>query len=293
MMTKMLGVALAAIALGAVTVAPAGAAPEGNTIVEITNVANGLCLDSVAPIEHRMSMSACAGSAAQRFERIPASTGGGSYLRGIDGHCVGGTYLLVEQQCARTEAGQRFQELPDVDGTVRLATTTDAGTRFADTYFYEGYREVIMATDDSPGPTRLWVVREVGVMPPPQLGSVVKLRSASKGTCVAEGQGEFNLSKPCDIAPGFDRLDTGDGRVALRSQESGRCLQLLQFPETLVHLRPCDLASDGQLWKLTGDELDNYTVVNGEQYLTPFNGRVIATENFSQHVLQHWQLLPA
>ncbi|SDL77018.1 Ricin-type beta-trefoil lectin domain-containing protein [Lentzea albidocapillata subsp. violacea] len=286
---KMLSVALAAIALGAVTVAPASAAPEGNKIVEIKSAADGLCLDFTRSDTSRAGMSACTGGAAQQFERIPTATGG-SYLRNIaDGHCVDGySSDVLDTQCQHGVPGQRFQEVADADGTVRLSAPTRSGTRFIDSVLFAGDGTVIMA-DDSARSTQRWLVREVGVVPPPQLGAVTKLRSAYEGTCVTDGVNYFNELKPCATASGFERIDVGGGKVALRSQASGKCLAVAA-PSDSVQLADCDTTAPDQQWTLTGDELGNYTIANADRHLLPFGDRVIVYPYAAIGLLQHWQL---
>lgn len=290
----MLSVALAAIALGAVTVAPAGAAPEGNTIVEIKSAADGLCLDLSKPETLRAGVSACDGSAAQRFERVPAVAGGGSYLRNIgSGTCLDGYNSSVTTwPCETVEAGQRFQEVADADGTVKLAVAGRFGTRFVDSYLFSLFGDVSMF-EASTRPTQRWLVREVGVVPPPQPGAPVKLRQAQEGTCVSDSVEYLNELRACDAAPAFERIDAGGGKVALRSQASGNCLTVMPEPSLAVKLENCDVARPAQQWSLVGDELGNYTIVHGVNLLTSgTNGRVVVFDPFETSLLQRWQLLP-
>lgn len=285
----MLSVALAAIALGAVTVAPASAAHEGNKIVEIRSAAEGLCLDFSRTDTTYAGLGACTGSAAQQFERIPTATGG-SYLRNIgDGRCLDGhaaTVLMV--LCEHGITGQRFQEVPDADGTVKLSAPGRFGTRFVDSVLYPGYGQ-LTTFEDSPRISQRWLVREVGVVPPPQPGAVVKLKQAREGTCVADSDTRLNELKPCATAPGFERIDAGAGQVVLRSQASGKCLTALG--DTAVGLEDCDTTAPGQQWMLSGDELGNYTVTNAGRYLTSWrNSHVKALEPWSVALTQHWKL---
>lgn len=284
----MLSVALAAIALGAVTVAPASAAPEGNKIVEIKSVADGLCLDFSRTDTSQAGMSACTGGAAQQFERIPAA-GGGSYLRNLgDGRCLDGYASdVLEHRCAHDETGQRFQEVPDADGTVKLSTSTRFGTRYLDSVLFASDGELIMI-GASTRTSQRWVVREVGVVPPPQLGAVVKLRHAQEGTCVADSVEYINELKPCATAPGFERIDAGAGQVALRSQATGKCLTM--WGTSAVLLEDCDTAAAAQQWTLTGDELGNYTVSNAGRYLMPHGNHVVVFDEYSSTLIQRWQL---
>ncbi|WP_112273191.1 RICIN domain-containing protein [Lentzea terrae] len=285
--TKMLSVALAAIALGAVMVAPASAAPEGNKIVEIKSAAEGLCLDFSRTDTPYAGLGACTGSAAQQFERIPTATG--SYLRNVgDGRCLDGYRVsVVEKRCEPDITGQRFQEVPDSDGAVRLSATGQKGTTFLDSVLFPLYGELAMS-DDPARPTQRWFVREVGTVPPPQLATVVKVRHAEQDICLSDSQKYMNELKPCDTAPGFERIDAGNGLVALRSQASGKCLAL--FRSEYVWLQTCAVSSAAQQWKLSDDELGNYTVSNGDRYLTPRDNQVKALSFFGIGLAQHWQL---
>ncbi|KJK45498.1 hypothetical protein UK23_26045 [Lentzea aerocolonigenes] len=286
---KMLSVALAAIALGAVTVAPASAAPEGNTIVEIKSAAEGLCADFGRTDTTYPTLAACTGSAAQQFERIPTATG--SYLRNIgDGHCLDGYYTSVrEKQCEPDVTAQRFQEVPDSDGAVRLSTTGEHGTAFLDSWLYPLYGEVGMAPDPA-RETQRWFVREVGTVPPPQLAAVIKIRHAEQGTCLSDSKTATNELKPCDLASGFERIDAGNGLVALRNQANGRCLAL--YSGEYVWMQTCSITSAAQQWKLSDDALGNYTVSNGDRFLTPRrdNKGVMAVSFLGIGLWQHWQL---
>ncbi|GGM77521.1 hypothetical protein GCM10011609_11700 [Lentzea pudingi] len=287
----MLGVALAAIALGAVTAAPASAAPEGNKIIEIRSAADGLCLDLGKPETHRAAVSACDGSAAQQFERVPA-VAGGSYLRNIgSGTCLDGYNSSVTAwTCETAEAGQRFQEVADADGTVKLTVAGRFGTRFVDSYLFSLFNEVSMF-EASTRPTQRWLVREVGVVPPPQPGAPVKLRQAQEGTCVSDSVEFINELRACDAAPAFERIDAGGGKVALRSQASGNCLTVMPKPSLAVKLESCDLSRLAQQWSLVGDELGNHTIVNGADLLTSdTRGHVLVFEPFETSLLQRWQL---
>ncbi|MGW6446203.1 RICIN domain-containing protein [Lentzea sp. NPDC055074] len=289
---RIFGVALAAIALGTVTVAPASAAPEDNKIIEIRSVDNGLCLALGGKVTQRAGMSACDGSAAQQFERVPAAAGGGSYLRNLGtGTCLDGYDSTVTSwPCNSAEAGQRFQEVPAADGTVKLSVAGRSGTRFADSFLFSRWNEVNMF-DASDSSTQLWQVRETGAVPTPQLGAVVKLKSANAGTCVADSVEYINELKACADAPGFERIDVGEGKVALRSQATGKCLTVSPPPSSnAVLLEPCVTTEAAQQWTLTGDELGNYKVANADQHLMPSSNHVIVYDYAGIGLLQIWQL---
>lgn len=292
---RVLGVALVAVALGAVTVAPASAAPEGNKIVEIRSAADGLCLDLSRADSAWAGMSACDGSAAQQFERVPSVAGDGSYLRklGTDTCLNGYNGTVTTWPCETAEIGERFREVPDTDGAVKLSAVGRWGTRFADSVLFQSGSGVNML-DASTRPTQRWLVREVGVVPPPQLGAAVKLKSADEGTCLSNSNPAFyNELSPCATAPGFERIDVGGGKVALRSQESAKCLAAAPRSGSAVGLDVCDTTRPDQQWTVTGDELGNYTVANGEEHLTPFSDYVITYPFAGIGLLQHWRLLPA
>ncbi|HEX8864061.1 MAG TPA: RICIN domain-containing protein, partial [Lentzea sp.] len=267
-------------------VAPASAAPEGNTIVEIKSAVEGLCVESGTTYP---TLAACTGSTAQQFERI--QTGTGSYLRNIgDGQCLDGYYSSVEEKrCDPDRSGQRFQEVPDTDGAVRLSATGHDGTAFLDSWLYPLYREVGMAPDLT-RETQRWFVREVGTVPPPQLATVIKIRHAEQDTCLSDSKTATNELKPCDLASGFERIDAGNGLFALRNQTNGRCLTV--YAGEYVWMQTCNITSAAQQWKLSDDALGNYTVSNGDRVLTPRrdNKSVMALTFMGIGLWQHWQL---
>ena len=247
----MLGVALVATALGAVVAAPAGAAAEGNQIVEIRSVAEGRCLDfDRQPTESLLpSLNACSGAPTQLFERI-VSASGGEYLRNTGDHrCLdGASWIAFRQSCDTAVPAQRFELAPDAAGTVKLKT----GGKAVDTYHYGARGELSMQAPYAI-PTQQWQVRQVGVAPKAELAAVVRLRSA--GTfpkCVAESGATTALTN-CD-APGreaFQRVDAGAGKVALRNTASGKCLSNRDYHE--VTLTDCATDVRAQQWTLDGD----------------------------------------
>lgn len=70
------------------SVVAASLASEGNRIVEIRNVGHDLCADNTPQGRYRPSLATCTGSAAQRYEVVPAAAGG-VFLRNLgDGTCL-------------------------------------------------------------------------------------------------------------------------------------------------------------------------------------------------------------
>jgi hypothetical protein len=285
---KMLSVALAAIALGAVTVAPASAAPEGNKIVEIRSVAHDLCLatwrDKVTP-----SLATCTGSPEQQFERITAATGGVILRNVAEGTCLDRLstgWQLYEVACDAEAASQRVELVPGSAGIFKLRVQGKvAESPYPDLgVFFE---------EESAHDVQQWRIREVGVAPPPQeLGAVVRLRHADRKTCVTES-GTKAVMEPCTASTGqaFRRVDLGEGKVGLRSTTSDNCLTNLRSDD--VALVPCSATATAQQWTLGVDELNYYKIANTSsgRYLTPDSSDSVATFPYWQiGNSQKWEL---
>ncbi|MBM7859910.1 hypothetical protein JOD27_003716 [Lentzea nigeriaca] len=289
---KMLSIALAAIALGAVTVAPASAAPEGNEIVEIKNVLEGLCLDFNEPATTRPALTACTGSATQQFERIPAADGRGEFLRSVGGRwCLDGTFsywIALRGNCDTDKAGHRFELEPQPSGSVKLKNQGE----FIDAWSWRGRGELTMETPNSTG-YQDWQIRRVGVAPKPELAAVVRPKSAGWGKCVAE-DGPVARITACGTTQRetYQRLDAGDGKVALRNSSSGRCLSTDEYYE--VDLVNCATGARDQQWTLVADELGRHRVrseLTGN-YLEETDGLAKAYPYY-QGLWQKWELTAA
>jgi hypothetical protein len=255
---KKLCVALAAIALGAVMVAPAGAAEGGNRIIEIRNVGHDLCLDNTPRGNYRPSVATCTGSAAQRFEVVPAAAGG-VFLRNLgDGTCLdrlGRSISLHATICNVETATQRAELLPDGTGFAKL--------RFQDRFAQVLYSDMgVLFQDEDMGDYEQWEIREAGVVPPPPaLATVVRLRNAGENTCLTDA-GAKPAMAACATAPNqaFERVDLGGGEVALRARASGTCLANRSFEE--VTAAPCAATASAQRWKAEVDELGHFKITN-------------------------------
>ncbi|MEV6241775.1 ricin-type beta-trefoil lectin domain protein [Lentzea sp. NPDC051838] len=258
--TKMLSVALAAIALGAVTVAPAGAAPEGNTIVEIKNVLEDKCLEFNDPNSSLPALNACTGAATQLFERIPAADGRGELLRNVgDRWCLDGTYsywIALRGNCDTDNAGHRFELEPQASGAVKLKNQGE----FVDAWSWRSRGELTMETPNSTG-YQDWRIREVGVTTRPELTEVIRPKNAVQGKCLAEDGTTARITS-CDTPTreAYRRVDAGDGKGALQNTSSGKCLLGNEYYEVL--LVSCAPADRAQQWTLVRDELSRYRIRN-------------------------------
>lgn len=289
---KKLCIALVAIALGAETVAPASAAPEGNTIIEITSVAHGTCLATTAQGTYRPSLATCDGSATQRFERVPAASGG-EFLRSLDewGLCLDRLQLswqLLLASCNTESAGQRIELVPGPADTFKLRVQDKvAEVPYADF--------AVLFEPDSHYDVQQWRIREVGIAPAlPELAAKVRLKSAgSYDACVMDAGGK-PVMRSCAAASNqaFERVDLGDDKVALRAA-NGKCLANQRFSEVI--LTTCAAGATAQQWKHSRDELGHYKIWNPStaQYLRPnSDGTLAANDYWGIGLAQKW-LLPA
>jgi hypothetical protein len=283
---KMLSVALAAIALGAVTAAPAGAAREGNPIVEIRSVAHDLCMatspDKVTPV-----LVACTGSPAQQFERIAVASGGVLLRNVAERTCLDRLstgWQLYDVACDAEAASQRV-ELVAGAGHVKL--------RVQGKFAQSPYPDLgVFFEEENAQDVQQWRIQEAGVAPPPQeLGAVVRIKHADRQICVTES-GAKAVLEPCTATTGqaFQRVDLGAGKIALRSTTSGNCLTNLSSDD--VALVACS-ATAAQQWTLAADELNYYKIANvgSGRYLTPDSGDSVDTYPYWQIGLsQKWEL---
>lgn len=267
---KKLCVALAALALGAVAAVPASAAPTGNTIIEIRNLAYGTCLATTAQDTYRPSLATCDGSATQRFERVAAASGG-VFLRNVGEaeECLDRLqqgWQLMLTLCNAESASQRIELVPAEHGTVRL--------RVRDKVAEAPYPDFgVLFEPESDYDIQRWQITEVGIAPPsPELPSAMRLKSAGYGICVTD-TGTKPVMASCTGAANevFQRVDLGEGKVALRTA-NGRCLANPSFSDVI--LTACVTGATSQQWTLTGDELGHYKIANSStgNYLRPNSG---------------------
>lgn len=293
---KKLCVALVAVALGAVTVAPAGAAQEGNRIVEIESVSRGECLDTTTPYA-RVGLKACTGSAAQRFEWVPL-VDGRVFLRSTgDRKCLSGGDArfreYVRWACDVTASDQSVEVVPGAEGTFRLKY----GNRFVDEIHFDVLDSPTLEEDDERDSQR-WRIRDAGTAPVPQLTEVVRLKSAADyyGTCVTEAEYNMLAADPCTAAKGqtFRRVDLGDGRFELHSTTSGKCLTSFGGFRPTSQVCTAVQAAKRQ-WTLTGDEFGFYKVrpVDTTLDLTVGGSGVYLLEQNDYPLTRKWELLAA
>ncbi|MFD4675448.1 RICIN domain-containing protein [Lentzea sp. NPDC058450] len=293
---KLLGIALSAIALGAVMVAPAGAAEDGNELVEIRSVLLGECLQA-AEEPHRATMLPCTGGKEQYWEVVPVGEGR-NLLRSVANHrqCLSERYNFYY---CEDEAPHGFASMvPEPSGAVRI--------RFGDS---DAFMKVSSRTDGTQGvlivpwgerDEQQWEVRTVGTTgpSPDTTGQVVRIRSAETERYGCAGlSGTRLLPVPCADVPEqrFQRIEVGPGVTALRSVANGKCLSLWGAgavePEVTQDCVPADAR---QQWSIEPTKLGSARLRNatGEKFLTPGTGWVFMTEHYS-NTWQQWDLVPA
>jgi hypothetical protein len=276
---KMLSVALAAIALGAVTVAPASAA-EGNPVVEIVSAADGMCAQlqvEAAPDWPRPVLRSCTEAPAQRWEQIPAG-GGKVILRSTTSRdCLEAGAGVNNFWCDDRSEYQQAELVPDAGGTVRI--------KYGDEYVENRHSSMWMARFADSDRQR-WRVRQVGTTTPPAdtAGQVVRIEAVALGYgCLTVDDRSVPKPTPCADVAGqkFQRIELDGGGTALRSLANGKCLHAEDGAEVIVDaLAECDTLDAGQSWKLDRNVTGAFRVRSGERVLTPGDERVWAAEEF-------------
>ncbi|MFC3893373.1 hypothetical protein ACFOWZ_18010 [Lentzea rhizosphaerae] len=294
---KMLSVALAAIALGAVTVAPASAA-TGNDIIEIRSVAHGDCLQPDTPQPHAgPGVGACTGASNQRWEQI--AVGGGRYL----------LRNLASTECVSTKFGSywcddegadMFAELvPDASGAVRVKFGAEYMTGLT---FGDGSREIWFPSFRGDPAEELWQVRVVGTTTPPAdtKGQIVHIKSvdATYGCLYVTSDNQLmTLSLPCGKTEyqKFQRIELADGTTALRSLANGKCIaQNEQSPTRIEVLADCAADTTRHHWTIEPTKTGAARLFTGDHYLTPNSDRVFAYPRQREtNTWQLWELVAA
>jgi hypothetical protein len=267
---KKLCVALAAIALGAVPVAPASAAPEGNPIIEITSAVDDKCVQikfEPKPQQPRLVLADCSGAPEQRWEQMPVS-GGKFVLRNLThSGCVDTGIGLAHDYCDDLYEYQHGELVPDGEGTVRI--------KYGEKYFENnGYTSVWDSPFEDTDHQR-WRIRQVGTSTPQAdtTGQVVRMEVVmSHFGCLGVEGVPVLKPMPCADAPAqkFQRIELGDGGTALRSVVTGNCVEAEDGEEAGVHaLNACDATRAGQRWSLNRTATGNFRIQSGERHLTP------------------------
>jgi hypothetical protein len=259
MSRRSLGVALAAIALGAMTTVPAQAEPAGNTIIEIKNVYYGTCLQSaVVSGLGGTDLAPCDGSSAQRWER---AVGGGlgtnvsHVLRNAGtGNCATGWSSPYQYYCDVEDGEQNIRFEPAGDGTVKLRFVHQTyGTHYV-TGMSSNH---VSNTGPSDDPAQRWEVREVGRPTPPgdTAGQVIRLNSHYRNQCAAADDQAAVVLQVCDASAGqrFRRVELSDGSFQLRNEEKGKCLVANSGNASATG--SCDPADEAQKWRFDTDSL--------------------------------------
>ncbi|WP_394616388.1 hypothetical protein JNUCC0626_43110 [Lentzea sp. JNUCC 0626] len=293
---KLLSIALGAIALGAVMVAPAGAAEDGNKIIEIKSVLYGECVQA-DKTPHNTTILPCDGSEAQQWEVVPVD-GGRHLLRNVALHreCLSEMYGFY--RCDDEQPHGFITTEPAVSGSVRV--------KFGDSPEYltaltwsNGERDVLITGFGEPA-AQQWELRTVGTTEalPDTTGQVVRIRSAEASTygCLSLS-GTRLLPVPCAdvVEQKFQRIEV-DGKTAFRSVANGRCLSLggASAVEPLV-IGDCASGDVGQQWSIEPTRLGSARVRSAlnTEFLTPGDGWVFVTDTRFSHTWQQWELVPA
>ncbi|MGI5505558.1 RICIN domain-containing protein [Lentzea sp. CA-135723] len=293
---KSLGIALVAMALGAVTVAPAGAAQDGNKIIEIRSVLYGECLGATGPGPGSTTILPCDGSAAQQWELVPVG-GGRNLVRNIAiRDCLSERYGF--SYCDDEDPAGFAAVQPDASGATRVAFG-DNGAFLRALTWSSGERDVLIVTWGEPAEQR-WELRTVGTRQPlpDTAGQVVRIRSAEERSGCLALAGTKLVPTPCADTPAqkFQRIEVNGGRTAFRSIANSKCVSLRDReaiePEVTAE---CAAGEAGQHWSIEPTRLGSARLrnaLNPDEFVTPGAGWVFMTTHFG-NTWQQWELVPA
>jgi Cytolethal distending toxin A/C domain len=292
---KKLCIALVAIALGAVTVAPASAAQEGNQIVQIENVGFGQCLQPSTPEPHaQIAFGDCGGAVDQRWELIPV--GGGKHL----------LRNLASNECVSDRYGHYYCDDEEVTAQAELVTAADGTTRFkfGDEYLegfaYQDGRRDVWITRFADTAVQRWRVRQIGTTTPVDTtGKVVRIRTVNDGYgCISLKNGSRIMPKPCANSEEekFQRIELANGSTALRSTVNGKCVAAKEGStldlEVVADCTPDDSRQHLTIEQTkTGAARIRYTA--DQRYFTPAYEVVLYPRQRDINTWQLWELLPA
>ncbi|MFJ8961055.1 RICIN domain-containing protein [Lentzea sp. NPDC102401] len=284
---KMLSVVLAAIALGAVTAAPASAAPEGNPIIEISSVAHGQCLQP-NPRDGLHELAACDDTPSQRFEQIPLGNDR-HLLRNLGTRsCMDTTFGLWHDVCDDEAETTQFAELvPDVAGTVRIKF----GQVYADT------TEGVWTWEFADTNHQRWRVRQTGTaVPVDTAGQIVRIASVhdtSYGCVTPTGYSSSVYHQPCADVPEqkFQRIEIG-GDTMLRNIASGKCVSAKHGGINAYEF-DCDPADAQQLWTFEPVRTGDFRIrqSSDQRYLMPVGRELwINTRGSTYTTFESWTI---
>jgi hypothetical protein len=290
---KKLCVALAAIALGAVTVAPASAA-EGNQIVEIENVAYGQCLQPSTPEPHSViAFGDCTGAVSQRWELI--GLGGGKHL----------LRNLASTECVSDKYGHYYCDDEEPEAQAEMTTDADGSTRFK---FGEGYlagftwsdgRRDAWITSFANTDEQRWRVRQVGTTTPVDTtGQVVRIRTLDFGYGCITLTNPWLRPLPCVNAPEekFQRIELANGSTALRSLANGKCVAAKAgSPHDLEVVADCAPDDTRQHFTIEPAKTGAVRIRHSadQRYVTPGYDAHLNERMRDINTWQLWDLLPA
>lgn len=272
MKKRSLGIALAAIALGAVTTVPAQADPLGNPIVELKNVAQNKCLatkDSDQWDGREVVLLPCDGSPEQRWERPSKGPGRSAVLRNVaDGKCAVGWSLLGPWYCD----DERADTIVSIEGTGTGSYRLKYPDGYAASPYYNDHSVSLSSYADDD--RQRWTMRTVGqTTPGDPTGKAVRFASPyGGGRCVGAAGLAIELM-PCADVPEqwFQRIELGGGLVQLRNKDV-----CLSATANWVELElACDANDVSQKWRVEADSLNLSTVrsaVHGKVLSNPSPG---------------------
>ncbi|SER12346.1 RICIN domain-containing protein [Lentzea albida] len=293
---RMLGVALAAIALGAAVVAPASAA-GGNDVVEIRSTAHGQCLQAGEELHGRALIVACDGEADQRWEAVPVD-GGTHLLRNLGNRsCLSAEFTTY--YCDAQAVHEFTSFVPDTSGSVRVKL--GEGEQYLTVFTWQSGEREAMVQGLRDSDEQRWQVRTVGTAAPlpDTSGQVVRLRAVEHDTygCISLTGGTKVTTAPCADTPEqrFQRIELADGRTALRSVVTDKCVAPRQDQSTgLAAVLDCATDDVRQHWSFerTGTGAVLIRQSTGDRVITPSVGWLLLLPR-QYDPWQHWDLLPA
>lgn len=293
---KKLCVALAAIALGAVTVAPASAAQEGNQIVQIENVAYGECLQLTGQAPSSgLGIGACTDAQDQRWELIELGDGKHMMRNLFTRRCVDDDFYLQGRPCDDEAVPQYAELVADRPGTVRIKF----GSRYVASVMWSDGRRDVWPTFLRDSDEQRWRLRSVGTTTPVDTtGQTVRISAVDNMGCISLRDGSWLTPAPCADVPEqkFQRVELGDGKTAFRSVVNNKCIASDATSAVVNVLNDCAADATAQQWAIEENKTGAVRIREsaGQRYLMPVTGDVFAWERRRDYnTWQSWELLRA